>query len=268
MTITGPVESAPLPQIADLVTGGHSYAAATLVTRTVTVAVPANQSDDQVALCTGAVETMSFTLSSLTGVNGLFVTNSGGGGYQLIGSLVAGQADVLPQGYGTGYPFNDPTAPAKTIHLYTGAAVAAGTKLTASVTYYAPPTALAGSAVYLKLDADGVHTDVWANATGTGAVAQSLVRANLSALAFTGTAAANTVTVDFSAGNPLPAGGLTTGRHVGGGRGHGRRHGRQRHGDGDRDHPGRRRRVVRDGHDHRREHVQRSPSGATAGATR
>ncbi len=210
VTITGPVESAPLPQIADLVTGGTSYAASTLVTRKVTVTVPANQSDDQIALCTGTVESMSFTLSSLAGVSGLFVTNGNGSGYQLIGSLVAGQADVLPQGYGTADPFNDPAYPAKTIHLYTGSAVAAGTTLTASVTYYAPPTALTGSAVYLKLDADGVHTDVWANATGTGAVAQSLVRANLPAIAFTGTAALNTVTVDFSAGDPLPSGGLTT----------------------------------------------------------
>ena len=213
VTLAGPVESAPLASIATLVTGGHTYAATALATTTVTLPLSSNWSDDQVPLCTGAVTSMSFTLSSLTGVNDVYVTNAAGNGLQLVGSLVAGQVATFAEGYGTAYPFNDPTAPAKTIHFYTGANVAAGTTLTATVTYYTsavPPTALTGSALYLKLDPDGFHTDVWTNATGTGPVAQSLVRANLSSIAFTGTAARNTLTVDFSAGTPLPYAGLTT----------------------------------------------------------
>ena len=137
VTINGLVESAPLPQVGDLVTGGKSYAASALTTSTFAVAVSSNWNDYTVGLCSGVVESMSFTLSNLTGVNGLFVTNGNGNGSQLVGSLLAGQTDTLRQGFGTAYPFDDPTAPQKNLHFYTGPNVPAGTTLTVSVTYYA-----------------------------------------------------------------------------------------------------------------------------------
>ncbi len=68
---------------------------------------------------------------------------------------------------------------------------------------------LTGPADYLKLDADGQHLDVWTNATGSGAAAQSVLLAGLSGLIVTGAAGGTTLAVDFSAGDPLPAGGLT-----------------------------------------------------------
>jgi hypothetical protein len=74
----------------------------------------------------------------------------------------------------------------------------------------APVTlALSGSAYYLKLDADGVHVDVWANATGTGTISQQAIVAGLSSIVIAGTTGTDTLTIDLSAGDPLPAGGLT-----------------------------------------------------------
>ncbi len=77
----------------------------------------------------------------------------------------------------------------------------------------APPApAYTGPALYLKLDADGLHTDVYTNTTGTGTPAAQLLLSALngagSNVSFTGTAALSTVTVDFSAGDPLPTAGL------------------------------------------------------------
>jgi hypothetical protein len=136
VTINGPVESAPLPAISSLTTGGQTYAASSLVTTTINIPIKSNWNDYQVPLCSGVIQSMSFDLSSLTGVNGLYVTNSDGGGTQLIGSLVAGQTDVLPQGFGTDYPLNDPAYPQKTLSFYTGSNVAHATTLAVTVTYY------------------------------------------------------------------------------------------------------------------------------------
>ena len=69
----------------------------------------------------------------------------------------------------------------------------------------AQPLTLSGPAYYLKLDADGQHVDVWANATGTGSPSQSVLLSGVSAVSDTGAS----LTVDFSAGDPLPASGLT-----------------------------------------------------------
>ena len=136
VTINGPVKSAPLKQIGTLINGGHTYTASSRVTSTFTVNVGSNWSDYQVALCSGVVASMSFNLSNLTGVNGLYVTNSNNAGSQLIGSLAAGQTATYDQQYGTDNPFDDPSAPAKKLHFYTGT-VPAGTTLSVSVTYYA-----------------------------------------------------------------------------------------------------------------------------------
>ena len=136
VTINGTVKSAPLPLIGKLITGGNTYDSSRLVTSTFSVTVGSNWSDYQVALCTGVVESMSFTLSNTTNVNGLYVTNNNNAGSQLIGTLAAGVTSTFQQIYGTDNPFNDPTGNTKKLHFYTGSSVPAGTTLQVSVTYY------------------------------------------------------------------------------------------------------------------------------------
>ena len=80
---------------------------------------------------------------------------------------------------------------------------------TAAVTGTPGPLVLAGPAAYLKLDADGARVDVFANATGTGTPAQQVALSQITTMSYAGTAAADSLTVDFSAGNPLVAGGLS-----------------------------------------------------------
>ncbi len=66
---------------------------------------------------------------------------------------------------------------------------------------------LSGPAFYLKQDANG-NIDVWNNNTGTGTMYESLVPAAVSSITVTGTGTANSLTVDFSNGDPLIASGL------------------------------------------------------------
>ena len=136
VAVNGPLKSAPLTKVGRLTTGGQTYDATAVHTTTFAVPISANWNDFQVPLASGVVQTMAFSLSNLTGVNGLFVTNDAGQGSQLIGTLKAGQNLILPQFFGTDYQFNDPSHPKKTLHFYTGSAVPAGTLLTVSVTYY------------------------------------------------------------------------------------------------------------------------------------
>jgi hypothetical protein len=51
--------------------------------------------------------------------------------------------------------------------------------------------------------------DIWTNATASGAPAQSVLLSGISSLTYTGPAGGDQVIVDFSAGDPLPASGLT-----------------------------------------------------------
>ena len=61
--------------------------------------------------------------------------------------------------------------------------------------------------VYLKLDADGQHIDVWNNATATGSPTQYLL-SGVSSITYSGPAGNDDFVLDFSAGDPLPASGL------------------------------------------------------------
>ncbi|MDB5327679.1 MAG: glycoside hydrolase, partial [Phycisphaerales bacterium] len=136
VSVSGAVKSAPLAAIAKLTTGGKTYDASKMQNRTFTVPISANWTDHQVSLCSGVVESVSFTLSSLTGVNTIFVLSSNGAGFQLIGTLAAGKVSNFQQAFGTDYPFDAPTAPDKTLHISTGSSVPAGTVLSVSVNYY------------------------------------------------------------------------------------------------------------------------------------
>ena len=77
----------------------------------------------------------------------------------------------------------------------------------ASAAITAGPLVISTAAAYLKLDADGVHLDVWNNSTASGAPTQTLL-SQISSLSVNGPAGTDSVVVDFSAGNPLPGSGL------------------------------------------------------------
>ena len=118
----------------------------------------------------------------------------------------------------TGTPLSSPPVNAGT---YTAVATYAGDALylpatSAPATFVVSATAgatplnlLAAPAYYLRLNADGQHLDVWANATGTGTPAQSVLLATTSSIGITGAAGGTIVTVDLSGGDPLVASGLT-----------------------------------------------------------
>ena len=79
-----------------------------------------------------------------------------------------------------------------------------------TTTAVAAPLVLPGPADYLRLDPDGSRVDVWANTTGTGTPAEQVPVASVTTVTYAGTAgAADSLTVDFSAGDPLGNGGLT-----------------------------------------------------------
>ena len=71
------------------------------------------------------------------------------------------------------------------------------------------PLVLTGQANYLKLDADGLHVDVWNSTDDSGAVSQSVLLSQISSMSYAGSAADDSLTIDFSAGDPLIAGGLS-----------------------------------------------------------
>jgi hypothetical protein len=72
---------------------------------------------------------------------------------------------------------------------------------------YAPVT-ITTPDVYLKLDADQTHLDVWNNTTASGTATQ-YVLSDISSLSVAGPAGNDLLFVDLSSGNPLPASGLT-----------------------------------------------------------
>jgi hypothetical protein len=136
VTVNGPIQFAPLVFIADLINGSTNLNQADTVTSTGSLTVGSNWNDYQVALCNGVVETMTFTLTSWTGESTIFITNSNGNGANLTTSnLPAGVATAFPQLFGTDYPFDSPSYPAKTMSFYTST-VPANTTLSWSVTYY------------------------------------------------------------------------------------------------------------------------------------
>jgi hypothetical protein len=84
------------------------------------------------------------------------------------------------------------------------------------VTVTGTPLNLAGPAFYLRLDGDGQHLDIWTNTSGTGAYNRQVLLGTVQNIAVQGTTGTDSVVVDFSAGDPLPAAGLTD---TGGGNG-------------------------------------------------
>jgi hypothetical protein len=60
---------------------------------------------------------------------------------------------------------------------------------------------------YIKLEADGVHLDVWNNTTATGTPTQYLL-STVSSVTYTGPAGNDNLILDFSAGDPLPTSGI------------------------------------------------------------
>ncbi len=77
-----------------------------------------------------------------------------------------------------------------------------------AVNFAPPPLNLTGPAFYLKLDADQLHLDIWTSTTAIGAFNQQALLTNIQTVNIQGTGGASSVTVDFSAGDPLPYGGL------------------------------------------------------------
>ena len=71
------------------------------------------------------------------------------------------------------------------------------------------PLQITAANAYLKLNADGQRVDLYNNATGTGTPALQWPRSMIVCTQFLGTAGADKLTVDFSAGNPLLVGGLS-----------------------------------------------------------
>ena len=112
--------------------------------------------------------------------------------------------------------YTDPNLTPGLTYYYTVTAVDTGGESPASTEVHGAiatptPLVLTGPVNYLRLDADGA-LDVYSNAAGTGTPAQYLP----SSVTVNGSASPSTLVVDFSAGNPLPASGLTA-NGVGGG---------------------------------------------------
>jgi uncharacterized repeat protein (TIGR03803 family) len=71
------------------------------------------------------------------------------------------------------------------------------------------PLTAAANAVYLKLDPDGQHVDVWNNATAAGTADQSDLISNIANVTYAGPDGGDTFVLDFSNGDPIPAGGIS-----------------------------------------------------------
>ncbi len=70
------------------------------------------------------------------------------------------------------------------------------------------PLPVAAQSVYCKVDPDGQHIDIWNNATGTGAPVQSLLMSDCPSVSYTGPAGGDLFVLNFSNGDPIPAGGI------------------------------------------------------------
>jgi hypothetical protein len=109
----------------------------------------------------------------------------------------------------TATSYDDTTIAAATIYQYRVVAISGINSTSPSnVVSIGLPVVLTGQDYYLKRDADGTNVDLWADSGATGGVVQSLVLAQLPSIEFAGTGATNSLTIDFSNGDPLPAAGL------------------------------------------------------------
>ena len=68
---------------------------------------------------------------------------------------------------------------------------------------------LSANAAYLKLAPDGQHVDVWNSDTASGSPDQYVPCCDICGVTYTGPAGGDQVIVDFSNGDPLPAGGIS-----------------------------------------------------------
>ncbi|HET7091959.1 MAG TPA: hypothetical protein VFI22_00725, partial [Thermomicrobiales bacterium] len=74
------------------------------------------------------------------------------------------------------------------------------------------PLTLSGPVFYLRLDNTNPSApvlDVWNNATASGSPSQTALLSTISSLTVTGTAAADTLIIDFANGDPLPPSGVS-----------------------------------------------------------
>jgi uncharacterized repeat protein (TIGR03803 family) len=68
---------------------------------------------------------------------------------------------------------------------------------------------IGANAVNIKLAADGQHVDVWNNAAATGTPDQCLPCCDIYDVTYAGPAGGDLVVIDYSNGDPLPAGGIS-----------------------------------------------------------
>ena len=106
--------------------------------------------------------------------------------------------------------FDDQTVAPNTKYQYRVIGVS-GVNLTpySNTSVYTPQLNLSGQNIYLRLDANTTSLDIWTNATASGGTSQSIVLSQLPSVAVTATGASNSLTIDFTNGDPLPAGGLS-----------------------------------------------------------
>jgi uncharacterized repeat protein (TIGR03803 family) len=71
------------------------------------------------------------------------------------------------------------------------------------------PLTLTANTTYVRVDADKQHLDVWNNATATGTPNQSILATSISNVTYTGPAGRDLVVIDYSNGDPVPAGGIS-----------------------------------------------------------
>jgi len=71
------------------------------------------------------------------------------------------------------------------------------------------PISLSANLEYLRLDPDGLHVDIWNNATASGAPGESILASSISTVTYLGPSGGDIVVLDFSNGDPLPTGGIS-----------------------------------------------------------
>ena len=162
----------------------------------------------------------------------------GGGGTSLGGPCWTGLMAIINQGRvaAGGEPLNSPTNPTQALQaiyslpatdfhdittgyngffagpgydLVTGRGTPIANLLVPDMVAYDQAPVLAANIEYVRLDADGLHTDIWNNATASGTPAQSILLSAMTSMSYAGPAGGDTFILDFSNGDPLPASGLS-----------------------------------------------------------
>jgi hypothetical protein len=71
------------------------------------------------------------------------------------------------------------------------------------------PLHLTGPANYLMLDNDGATVDIWNSTTNTGTPSQQVLLSQITTMSYTGSSSNDSLTVDFSNGDPLVSSGIS-----------------------------------------------------------